>query len=127
MSSKPWSDSVEFDYEQVDKDLGLVEPEDKDDARAVDAFKRCIEWVMREGDGRKKPTAALVYRRISIVAWLLQPSRRAGITLTQLAIDHDVSREILSQDVFLFRKHFGLAGPQKRRQGEHDGVQSFAA
>jgi hypothetical protein len=127
MSSKPWSDTTEFSYDQVDKDLGFSEPEDKDDARAFDAFKRVMEWVMRDGESRRKPSATLVYRRISVVAWLMQPSRKAGQTARALAEEHDVSEDIIAQDAFQFRRFFGIAGPQKRKAGQHDGIHSFAA
>jgi hypothetical protein len=126
MSSKPWSESTQFNFEQVDQDLGLSEPGDKDDARAFDAFKRILEWVMRNGEGRQKPTQALIYRRVSVVAWLMQPSRTAGTTLRSLADECGVTEGVMWNDVQSFRKVFGIAGPVKRKQGEHDGCQAFA-
>jgi hypothetical protein len=120
---------TDFDYEQVDADLGWHEPNIPDEA--IGAFERITEWVFRpvsagrpsadgSASGSEPPTTAVIHRRIDVVTWLLRPSREAGCTLESIARSHGVGVGVLKQDVARFRRHVDVLGPIKRKRNKEE-------
>jgi hypothetical protein len=112
-----------FDYAKVDGgeqgiDYGLH----------VNAIKRILGWVFREGDNRQPPTPELTHRRGAVVLWLFQSGEKLGcnaggerVTLRQLAEELDCSDGVLKTYVQAFREYCGIAGPiSGKQEGQHD-------
>lgn len=101
--------TTEFDYEQVDRNLGFREPgEVEQDGRAIDTFKAIADWCMRPGHGGAVLTQATFSMRLDVVCWLLRPSRQAGGTTLELSQRHNVPEGTIRSEVSRLRKRLGI-------------------